>query len=183
MTLPVGMLVFLLLLAVIQEGSAVLPSFTAGLDPVPLMLFVPLPLVVSLILSLESRLAAPETSGVRPIALLDAALSLAVVAAALAISGLADAAFTSPHAAAAGRNTAFLIGLMLIARSAVGQPAVMVPVAWLVVVLLFGFETGHRAHAWTIVPEPIGSLRAAIAAAATCGIGLAAQIYTSRKTA
>ncbi|MFE2536299.1 hypothetical protein [Streptomyces sp. NPDC059371] len=177
------MLVFLLLITVIQEGSAVLPSLTAGLDPVPLMLFVPLPLVISLILSLESRLAAPETSGVRPVALLDAALSLAVIACALTISWMADAAFTSPHAAAAGRNTAFLIGLMLIARSAVGQPSVMVPVVWLVVVLLFGFETGHRARPWTIVPEPVSSLHAAIAAAATCGLGLAAQIYTSRKTA
>ncbi|WP_262061409.1 hypothetical protein [Streptomyces sp. STR69] len=181
-TLVVGFLAFLFLVTGIREGSAVLPSFIGGTDPVPLMLFVPLPLIVGLVMCLESRLATAEVSGVRRVELFDAALSLSVIAVALLSSWFVSAFTASPHAAAAGRNTAFLAGVTLLARSLFGQPAVMVPVAWLMIVVLFGFETGHRPRAWTVVPESVNSVHAAVASAAACVIGVAAQIISSRKT-
>lgn len=178
--LPLALAAFLVLTVVVQDGSAVLPSFTNGLDPVPLMLFVPMPLVVGLMLCLESRLDAAEVSGTRPVPFLDTALSLAVVVAAALAGRAAEALLDSAQAAATGRNTAFLAGLMLLVRSFAGQPAIMAPVAWLVAVLLFGFSAGNDPQPWTILPEPPSAGHAVIAATLTLTAGLAAQLLTPR---
>lgn len=178
--LPAALAVFVALSVTIQDGSAVLPSFTNGLDPVPLMLFVPMSLVVGLMLSLESRLDAAEISGTRPVRLLDAALSCAVVAVAAGVGFATEGLLDSAHAAAGGRNTAFLLGLMLITRAFAGQSAVMAPVAWLVAVLLFGFDSGNEPQPWTVLPEEPRAVHAALAACAALAAGLAAQLIAPR---
>ncbi|GGO94523.1 hypothetical protein [Wenjunlia tyrosinilytica] len=113
---------------------------------------------------------------------MDAALTAATAVAAIVLGCVTGALVGSAQAVAAGRNTAFLIGMMLCARTAVGQAAVMVPVAWLVVVLLFGFRIGRDPYPWTILPEPAHVRHAIAGSTLMFGLGIAAQLHASRKT-
>ncbi|MGW3747101.1 hypothetical protein ACWD62_43075 [Streptomyces sp. NPDC005146] len=178
--LPCALAAYLFLAAAIQDTTALLPSFTTGIDPVPLMLFVPMPLVAGLMLCLESRLPSAEVTATRQVIALDTTLILGVVAAANLVSLAAFAALGSTEAATTGRNTAFLVGMMLTVRAVVGQPAVMAPVLWLVTVLLFGFKPGNDPYPWTVLPEPLEAPHAAWAAALTLGLGLVAHHHASR---
>lgn len=180
-TFLVGMLaVFAVLVFAVQNTSVFLPSIT-GKSQVALSLFVPIPLVAGIMLCLESRVAAAEISGVRSIPLLDVALTTGTMAIATVTSVVAGLVVDAPQAAATGRNTLFLTGLMLCGRAALGQRAVMLPVAWLFLVVLVGFRSSGDPYPWTIVPEPTGALHAAVGAALAFVAGALVQLYTSRK--
>lgn len=178
--LPAALALFIVLLAVVGDGTVVLPSLMGGSGHVMLMLFIPVPLVAGLQWCLESRLAAPELSGVRPVHLFDAGLCLALVAATLALSVVVGAFVGSWEPVTAGRNTLFLIGVMLVARPLLGTPAVLAPVAWLMAVALVGFRPGNDPYPWTVLPEPLSAPHAAAGAVLTFTLGLAVQIRSSR---
>ncbi|MFF8412133.1 hypothetical protein [Streptomyces omiyaensis] len=179
--LALGTAVFLVLLLLLQDRSSALPSFgSGGSVTVRLAVFVPIPLVAALMASLDSRLRAPEISGVRRIDLRDAALVLGVVAVATVVSVAAGALVGSQVAQAAGRNVAFLTGLMLLGRALFGQGGALLPTAWVMAVVLVGFRTTADPYPWTIVPEPVGAPHAAAGAALMLAVGVLAQIRTSR---
>ncbi|MGP4001164.1 hypothetical protein [Streptomyces sp. 8N706] len=113
--------------------------------------------------------------------LLDATLVTATMGAAVATSVAAGLVLDAPQAGTAGRNTLFLTGLMLCGRAVVGQQAVMIPVAWLILVVFLGFRPSGDPYAWTIVPEPVGALHAAAGAVLMLLTGTLVQLYTSRK--
>lgn len=181
-TLPTSLMAFIILAALIQDSLANLPSVTNNVDPVPLMLFVPLPLVVGLMHCLDSRLDGPEISAFRRVRLLDAGLVLVTAAIVETSSLILGHLLHSTQMTATGRNTAFLVGIMLFARALVGQPAVLVPVVWVVIVLLFGFRIGNEPYAWTILPEPAKSLNAGAVSVTAFALGIGAQIYRKKVT-
>lgn len=180
--LPASLMAFLIMAVAIQDSLAALPSVTNNVDPVPLMLFVPLPLVIGLMYCLDSRLDGPEISSFRRVRLLDVGMVLVTVAIVEAISLILGHLLHSVQMATTGRNTAFLVGMMLFVRALVGQPAVLAPVVWVVIVLLFGFQIGNEPYAWTILPQASNSLNAGTISIAVLVIGIGAQTY-SRKVA
>lgn len=164
-----------------QDTTALLPSISlSGGTQTQVMTFVAIVPVAAVARCLDSRLPAPEISGIRPVRRLDTLLVLSVVAASLLV-GFAIGALTGSSAAwAVGRNTAFLTGLMLCFHALFGTPAVMVPVAWVMAVVLVGYRTFTDPYFWAIVPEPLGAPHAAIAAALALAAGIAAQLRSSR---
>ncbi|WP_251060143.1 hypothetical protein [Streptomyces sp. ISL-100] len=178
------MAAFLVFLLLIQDKASALPSFgSSGSVTVRLAVFVPIPLVAALMMSLESRMKAPEISGIRRVALRDTALVVAVVAAAVSASFALGALTGSQVAQAAGRNVAFLTGLMLLGRALFRQSGALLPTAWLMTVVLVGFRTSNDPYPWTIVPEPVGAPHAAAGAVLMLIVGILAQLRTSRKFA
>lgn len=171
---------FVILVILVQNSTVTLPSITGG-SRVALSLFVPVPLVVGLMACLESRLYAPEISGVRLVSLLDLALSVATVTSAVALSVTADWLMELPQAGTAGRNTALLAGLMLCGRPLMRDAAVMIPVGWLIIVVFFGFRDSRDPYSWAIVLEPADSLHAIIAAMLTFAAGIFVQLRSARK--
>lgn len=164
--LPLGTAGMLALALLFQDTVAALPSLTLpGSNQLALTTFAPVPLVGAVALCLDSRLDAAEMSGTRPVPLLDVGLIAVAMAAAVALSCVLGAALGSPALWTAGRNAAFLTGLLLCARPLVGRPAVMVPVAWLVAVVFLGFRAPYDPHVWAIVPETIGTPHAALVTA------------------
>ncbi|MEU1519569.1 hypothetical protein ABZ490_46920 [Streptomyces sp. NPDC005811] len=131
--------------------------------------------------SLESRVDSIEKSGFRGLGILDISLVCVVVVLAVSISLLLGLAIGSPAVIAAGRNTAFLLGLMLCARWAVGQAAVVAPVVWLMIVMFFGFRTGNDPYPWSILPEPPDAIHAAAGALISFVGGLAFLFLDSRR--
>ncbi|MEU8880968.1 hypothetical protein [Streptomyces hydrogenans] len=179
--LAIGMASFLALVLMFQDKSSALPSFgSTGSVTVRLTVFVPIPLVAALMMSLDSRLRAPEISGIRRIDLRDVAITLGTVAVAVVASYAAGAVVGSQVAQAAGRNVAFLTGLMLLGRALFGQGGALFPTAWVMAVVLVGFRTTNDPYPWTILPEPLGAPHAAAGAALMLAVGVFAQIRTSR---
>ncbi|MDT0306063.1 hypothetical protein RM780_03680 [Streptomyces sp. DSM 44917] len=182
--LPLGLTVLALLALVIQDGSAALPSLTisgsGSTGQTRVMLFAPIPLVASVALCLDARLPPAEASGVRPVRAMDALLVASVTLAAVALCLGLGAALDSAAVAAAGRNSAFLTGLLLCVRPFAGQPAVMVPVAWVLAVVLIGFRSAGDPYAWAILPEPPGAPHAALGTALVLITGLAALLRGPR---
>ncbi|MFG2426938.1 hypothetical protein [Streptomyces sp. NPDC048590] len=140
----------------------------------PLVLFAPLLICMGLGHALSSRLPAAESSGSRPVPRLDQALVLVTVVTAIVVAQIVSVLLNAQVANTAGRNTAFLIGLMLCARRLAGyQPAVIAPVAWVITMLLVGNAGGNgRTQPWTIVLMPPDHLPAAIAATAMLALGV-----------
>lgn len=176
--LPASYGVFVALVLLLQGVVADLPSFLAGGDnPVVATLMAPVPLYAALLVSLESRLHAAEDTGTRLVRGMDVGLVVAVVAAAALAGFIIGSLLESAGALAVGRNTAFLVGLMLSTRPLIGARAVMIPVVWLLAVMLFGFDHGHP-YFWSVLPransDPIALAAAAVALAAglTCQLTL-----------
>ncbi|MER6119756.1 hypothetical protein E6R60_05545 [Streptomyces sp. A0642] len=178
-TVPLALAVFLLPLLAVQNTEVALPGIV-GTPRVALTVFVPVPLVACLMHLLESRVPAPEDSGVRPVARYDALLVTAVAAAALCCALLVAAVSDTQQAAATGRNVLFLAGLLLLGRAVFGPSAVLVPVAWLVLVVGIGFR-GNVPRAWTIVPEAARDVPAAIVSLLVFAAGLTVLIFAPRK--
>lgn len=175
--------VFIVMVLLLQDVVADLPSFiTAGGNPVVATLIAPVPLYAGLMVSLESRLPAAEDTGVRPVLALDVALVLLVVAGAGLAGLVIGSALDSPSALAVGRNTSFLVGLMLCTRPLFGPAAVMTPVVWLLAVMLFGFERGHP-YFWSVLPRPNGDPIALSAAALALALGITCQLAFRRRAA
>lgn len=54
----------------------------------------------------------------------------------------------------AGRNTLFLVGLMLVARAVREQAATAVPVGWVLAVMFIGYRDFHRPWPWAVTLHP-----------------------------
>ncbi|MGW2410124.1 hypothetical protein ACWCXK_37245 [Streptomyces sp. NPDC001739] len=171
---------FVLLMLAVGERTVLLPSIMAGVHPVALLMFTPVPVVVGLVMCLDSRLPSAEASGIRPTHLMDAALSGAAVTGAIALSLVIGTLIGSDQVIAAGRNTTFLVGIALCVRALAGQPAVMAPVGWIMLVVFFGCRTSSDFYPWTILPEPLNAGHAAAGASLAFVAGIAAQLRTSR---
>ncbi|MET7639818.1 hypothetical protein [Streptomyces sp. NPDC005438] len=168
-----ALLAFTVLTVLLQDTVARLPSFlTGGDNPVVAMLLVPVPLYATLLLCLENRLPA-EATAVRTVRLWDVGLALATVAAASLVGLVLGAVLDAPAALSLGRNTAFLCGLALCVRPLTGPAGVMVPVAWLTAVMLFGFRQGHPLF-WTVLPREPGDPASLVAATVSLLVGLLA---------
>jgi hypothetical protein len=167
-----------------RDTVVVLPDFLSPGGGAQMLLptfFSVLP-AVGLIACLESRVAAPEITGVRRIGTLDLGLSVATVVAATLLGFVVAWWSGDMQTAAGGRNSAFLVGLALAVRSVAGGPAVMAPVLWPLIVAFFGFHGRGRPYHWTVLPEPHNVWYAAVGAALAFAVGLAAQSRTARKT-
>lgn len=172
--------VFGLLILLVHNISVPLPSIV-GRSQVALSLFVPVPLLAGLMMCLESRLPAPEISAARRVALLDAALIVSVVVAAILLCLIAGDLLNSSQVGTVGRNGVFLIGLMLCARTIAGQTAVMVPIAWLVMVVFVGYRGPGDAYSWTILTEPAGNPHAILVTVLALMVGTALQYRATRE--
>ncbi|MGY3204956.1 hypothetical protein [Streptomyces sp. TE5632] len=180
--LPVAVFALLVLVTVVQDLHVVLPSFSlTGENKLPLMLFVPIPLLAGLMVCLESRLMEAELTGTRRIAVLDLALSVGTVAVAQAVGSSVGHWYGTVHPEQLGRNTAFLVGLMLCGRALWGQPAAMLPVLWAAAVTMVGFRSPRDPYPWTVIPEASGTWYATTGAALLFLVGLAAQFFTARR--
>jgi hypothetical protein len=177
--LPAAVACFLVFGALVQDVSVVLPS-VIGKSQIALSLFVPIPLVCGLMVCLESRLPAAEASGTRAIALMDAALTTVCLGIALGAGIVGSVVLDMPLAVTTGRNACFLAGLMLCGRAVIGQTAVMLPVAWLVLVVFVGFRGPNDPYPWALVPEPSDAVPAAIGAAFVVVLGIFVQMPRSR---
>ncbi|MFD0420516.1 hypothetical protein [Streptomyces parvus] len=171
-----GLVVSLLLALAIGGQEVALPSLVAGTHQTVLTMFVPIPLVAALAVSLGSRLPGIESSGVRRIGLWDAGLVAAVLAAWLAAGALTG----SGVLLVSGRNAAFLVALMLLARPLAAEAAVMVPVAWTMLVVAFNRRPPPDPEPWTILPEPGSAPHAALATAVLLTAGLVSLQFTHR---
>ncbi|GAA4887609.1 hypothetical protein GCM10023237_69570 [Streptomyces coeruleoprunus] len=152
----------------IGEQSVMLPSFFSNSQRAVLTVFLPIPAVAALSLSLDSRLAAFEMAAVRFIPGRDVLLVLAAVAGCLVSAGI----FWSPTGMSVARNIAFLTGLMLLARPWARQAAVMIPLIWIALVVFFSHRPYPDPDPWTVLPEPATAVHAAIAAAVVLIAGL-----------
>ncbi|SCF84224.1 hypothetical protein GA0115254_118876 [Streptomyces sp. Ncost-T10-10d] len=177
--MPLALAGFLLPLFAVQNVRVALPSLV-GSPQVALTLFVPVPILACLMHVLESRLPAPEDSGVRPIGRYDAALVAVLAAGTLGCALLVAAWGGTQEAAASGRNVLFLAGLMLLGRAVVGPAAVLVPVAWLVLVVGIGFR-GNVPRLWTVVPQSAYDVPTAVVSLLVFIAGVTALIFAPRK--
>lgn len=148
--------------------TVALPSFFSSSQRAVLTVFLPIPAVAALSLSLDSRLAAFEMTAVRFVPGRDVLLVLAALTGCLLFAGI----FWSPTGMTVTRNIAFLTGLMLVARPWARQAAVMVPLTWIALVVFFSHRPYPDPDPWTVLPEPATAVHAAIAAMVVLMAGL-----------
>ncbi|MCM2412589.1 hypothetical protein [Streptomyces sp. RKAG290] len=151
-----------------------LPSLDGGAGR-PLIVFAPLLVCAGLAYSLSSRMPGAEAAAGRPVARFDRWLVVAAGVAAIASAHLVALVVDAPNADTAGRNAAFLIGLMLCARRTAGDhAAALVPAAWVITMTLIGGGGPGRDRAWTVILMPADHVGAAVAAAVVFASGLMA---------
>ncbi|GGR67420.1 hypothetical protein GCM10010252_01440 [Streptomyces aureoverticillatus] len=157
------------------NGVAVeFPSLlVGGSNDFLVMLLAPVPVTSGLLLSLSSRLEEGEAAAWRPVSRYDTVLVLVTGAFAIVVGGVAGQASGSDDAWSTGRNTLFLIGLMLLVHAVAPQGAVAVPVGWIFMVVLIGFDRFHHPYPWTVLPQPPTDPPAFAAALVTFAAGLA----------
>ncbi|MFF4792224.1 hypothetical protein ACFY2M_21185 [Streptomyces sp. NPDC001276] len=172
--LAFGLAAFVVLTFLFQDGTVVLPaiSVTAG-NTVLLSGFTPLLVVGALVQCLDSRLAAAEATGTRPVALLDTGLVTAAIAAVLALTAAGGLLLDCPAVVMAGRNTLFLAGLALSGRGWMGRSSIVLPTAWIFLVVLVGHRTADDFFPWAVTGLALGSSIAAVAAVAAFLLGAA----------
>ncbi|MEE1737589.1 hypothetical protein [Streptomyces sp. BE147] len=182
--LPAGLLLFVLLAAMVQDGPVPLPSISLGTsEGAQAMLFVPLALTAVLFNCLGSRLGPAEDSGVRPVRVYDALLALGVVALAGPI-GSALAEVTGSRAARTlDRNTAFLAGLTLLCGALFGSSAVLMPAVWPLLVVMFGLRGPGDPYPWTVLLEPAHTWYATTGAVLMLAVGIGFHIFCPRRPA
>ncbi|MFF5143627.1 hypothetical protein ACFY6U_28490 [Streptomyces sp. NPDC013157] len=169
LTVLTGLIVLSMGLTVWIGGEYVLlPSLFSNSQQAVLTVFLPIPVVAALSLSLDSGLAAVEAAAVRCVPARDVLLVLAATAACLLLAGV----FRSAAGVSVARNAAFLTGLMLLARPWARQAAVTVPLAWIALVVFFSHRPYPDPDPWTVLPEPAASVHAAVAAVAVLTAGL-----------
>ncbi|MFG2228290.1 hypothetical protein [Streptomyces sp. NPDC048644] len=140
-------------------------------------MFLPVPLVAVTAFALDSRVPEFETTSVRPVPRFDATLVLTTLIVVLSFAMAAD----SSVLICVARNTAFLIGLLLLARPAAGQAAVMTSVGWIAIVVFFSRRPWPDPDPWTILPEPSGALHAAGASLGVLALGILTHLRFSRE--
>lgn len=176
LALPAGLAALALLVALFRDHLAGMPSLAGG-GEVMLMMFAPLPVCTALMFSLTSRLPDAEVSGQRPVAAMDLALSVATVGVVAGIGYGAGALLDSQAAASVGRNTAFLVGLMLLARPVLRSRAGIVPAGWVILVVLGGYTPLREPKFWAVLPYPGNHVPALLATAGILCAGLAASAW------
>lgn len=170
--IPGSLALFGLLVWTLREEYADLPSFfMGGGGSVPLLFIAPIPVCVALAATLDSRMESAESSGVRPTVALDLGLITLTVASAASIGIFVHSLDHSATALAAGRNTAFLVGLMLAARVFTREAASMVPAAWVLLVAVIGYGDGHRPRVWAVIARDGQDLPAFAISVITFGVG------------
>lgn len=167
-----GVLASTLLGTLVGDQQVLLPSLFSGAQTAVLIVFIPIPVVACLALSLDSRLTAFEASAVRAIPARDVGLVVAAIFACLCVA----LAFQSGTALCVTRNAAFLAGLMLLTRPFARQAAVMVPVAWIALVVFLSRRPWPDPDPWTVLPEPASAPHAVLAATASLAAGLALHL-------
>lgn len=178
--IPVAWASYAALLLIVRDNIVALPSMI-GASSVVLSLFVPVPVFALLMNCLESRLDFAEAAGTRNVGALDAALSLAAVLGAWILGSAVDSVTKFTGVTSVGRNTFFLVGLMLCARPICKKYSVMIPVAWLFCVVFLGFDNSREPRSWTIILEPIGNWVSAIVSLVIFILGLVVQMRSSRR--
>ncbi|WP_381794994.1 hypothetical protein [Streptomyces niveus] len=184
-TLPAGCAAAFALALLVGGNAVPLPALTlGGSASVQLSQFIPVLVAAVLAFCLDTRLPAAEASGIRKVRRLDVALVLGVIvflagAGALAAHSL-DEPFTHPLWTL-GRNTACATGLLLLVRPWLRQAAVMVPVAMVFGVVLFGFRRPTDPYPWGFVLEPVTSPLGASACAVIAAAGVATHVLAAKK--
>ncbi|MFG2264756.1 hypothetical protein [Streptomyces sp. NPDC048720] len=182
--LPAGLLLFVLLAAVVQDGPVHLPSISLGTsEGVQAMVFVPLVPAAVLFNCLGSRFGPAEESGIRRVRQYDALLALAVVALTSPLGSAVAAATGSRAAESLGRNTAFLVGLTLLCGALFGSSAVLMPAVWPLVVVMFGLRRPNDPYPWTVLLEPAHTWYATTGAALMLATGIGAHLFFARRSA
>ncbi|MEU6815798.1 hypothetical protein [Streptomyces sp. NPDC046860] len=184
-TLPAGCAAAFVLVLLLGGTAVPLPALTlGGSATVQVGQFVPVVMAAVLALCLDTRVPAAEASGIRKIRRMDAALVVGVIALltlAGALTAFAlDEAFTHPLWTL-GRNTACAAGLLLLARPRLGRAAVMVPVALVFCVILFGYRLPTDPYPWGFILEPATSPLAASACVVTAAAGVVTHVLAVKK--
>lgn len=173
---------FLLLTCVLRDNAVVLPAISVSSgNSVALAFFTPLLVVGAVGQCLDARLLSAELTGLRPVRWMDTALVVAATSVVLAGAMAAATLLDATAAAQAGRNTAFLAGLLLLGRGFVGRAAIMTPLCWVFAVVFFGRESGTSYHGWAVTGQGASSVSAAVVAAVVFAAGLLVNHYLSRK--
>ncbi|MFD5569467.1 hypothetical protein [Streptomyces cadmiisoli] len=177
-------MVFALLAAVVQDTPLFLPSiWSGGAEMVQAATLVPLVLTSVLFDCLHTRLDAAETTAIRPVRLYDTLLTLGTVALALAAGAVIGTATGAESAGTLGRNTAFLAGLTLLCGAVFGRSAVLMPVLWPLIGVLFGMRGPHDPYPWTVLLEPPGTWYATTGALLMLTVGIGAQLFSPNRFA
>ncbi|WP_053912564.1 hypothetical protein VM636_21880 [Streptomyces sp. SCSIO 75703] len=170
----IGLLVFFLGAVLAGERQAVVPAFTPiGSATVKLMLFLPVPVCLSVLYCLENALVAAELTAIRRTAAYDRAALVTAGVLAQVAAALCGLLVQTPTAQAAGRNVLFLVGLMLATRAVLGPLAAgAVCVGWLVLVTLVGYGGDLRPHAWTVVLRDSHDVLSGLVSCALFAVGV-----------
>lgn len=149
--------VYVVVVAVAHDQYVQMPSLLAtGGNRVFLMQMTPLIITSTLAHSLAQGLREIEATAKRKIRTLDAALATALVGAAALASVAGGVLAGSEEATMAGRNTLFLAGLMLLARTVHEQAASALPVGWVFAVMFLGYRDFNHPWPWAVTLHPAG---------------------------
>ncbi|MGX7758864.1 hypothetical protein ACWQ06_09350 [Streptomyces angustmyceticus] len=176
-SIPLGLVVFALLVWLFRDRLAAMPSLAGG-NEVQLMLFAPLVVCAAVITTLSAQVRDVEQAGIRPFGRMEATLVTLVVLAAVGMGYGFSWALGSGAAGAVGRNTALLTGLMLISRPLLGERSLVVPLGWILLVVVEGYDGLGHPHAWALLPEPGTNLPAL---AVTAAVFVSGVFLSSRR--
>ncbi|GGU07485.1 hypothetical protein [Nocardioides albus] len=179
--LGTGLVLIAFAAALFTDVSAPLVSWTVSHQTVPVLTFAPLILAATLALCLESRLPEAELTSIRPVPILDTLLITTALAGTLAITGVGYLLTHADEALVLARNTVFLTGLMLAARSFTARGGIVVATGWVLVVILVGHRTPTEFFSWAVTGLPIGAWHATIAAVVAITLGVLLTYLTARK--
>ncbi|MFJ7423731.1 hypothetical protein ACIQXD_34775 [Streptomyces uncialis] len=166
---------------VAHDRYAQMPSLLAGgSSPVFLMQMTPLIVTSALAYCLAQGVPEIEATTLRKVRVLDAALATVLVAVVVLVSLSTGIVADSQEATMTGRNTLFLTGLMLLARSLHDQAASAVPVGWVFAVMFAGYRDFHRPWPWAVTLHPANYVPTLALCLLVFGTGLAVHIRTRR---
>ncbi|MFJ6659827.1 hypothetical protein ACIQNG_26250 [Streptomyces sp. NPDC091377] len=150
-----ALVTFIVIVAVAHDQYVQLPSLlSAGGNRIFLLQLVPLVVTSALAHSLAQAVTDVEATARRNIRALDTALVVAVITAAVLACLMVGALTGSQEATMAGRNAAFLTGLMLLGRTVREQAATALPVAWVFAVMFVGYRDFDRPWPWAVTLHP-----------------------------
>lgn len=171
--LTLGMVAFAVATFAVQDTAIVLPALSLSIGNVTqLAFFTPVIVVAVLAQVLDNRLLSAEASGIRKVRWLDASLIAVTVCFSLALAAVGGWVTGSEAVVSSGRNVCVLTGLMLCARAFVRRSGIVIPLAWIFVVIFFGRKTGTSYYEWAVTAQPADDLLSAACAAAAIAIGL-----------
>ncbi len=151
--------VFVGIVAVAHDRFVQLPSLLAGGgNRVFVMQLTPLIITSTLAHSLAQGVTEIEATAQRKVRTMDAGLVIGLVAAAAVASLVAGMVTGSQEATMACRNTLFLTGLMLLARTVHEQAASALPVGWVFAVMFLGYRDYHSPWPWAVTLHPANFL-------------------------